>query len=132
MPNDESCDPFGQLQKFLWEGIAAGAIEAFLSPPKVTSQVSLRPVVSALARLQAQRGRTVSNQLRQSIRLSDVSCFVAGLLDGTRDSNQLEHLLRQAIESGSVVLGPFDHAESDCELVEKVLEVFRRTGFLIA
>ena len=132
VPDVASNDPADHCQRFLWTALAAGAIEAVLSPPRVTGRISPRPVVGTLARFQAQRGNRISNQLRESIGLSNVSCFIASLLDGTRDCNQLTQLLRQAIDAGTVVPGPFDHAENDGKLVEHVLEELLRSAVLIA
>jgi hypothetical protein len=124
--------PAGEFQRFLRAALVAGAIEAVLSPPRVTRKISQRPVVGPLARVQAQRGGCISSQLREPVRLSSVSRFIAGLLDGTRGYDQIVQGLRQAIDAGTVAPDPFEHGENDAELVRNVLASHGRAGLLIA
>ncbi len=129
---DNAEDLVAPWQEFLWKAISAGAIDIALFPPQVTNQISPRPTVSRLARVQAKQGIRVSNQLRETIFLSNASRFVASLLDGTRDCNQLKHSLRQAIDEGTVIPGFLEQSKNDGELVENALEVLRSAGMLMS
>jgi SAM-dependent methyltransferase len=131
-PRTGSKNGADRLKCFLLDAVTAGAIEATLSAPCVTSQISEWPTVTPLARLEAQRGNVVTNQSEQSIQLTDVSRLVAGLLDGTRDRRRLIAALRHELKAGRVSLGPLDQAEDVEGLVDQVLAGLCRWGLLVA
>jgi hypothetical protein len=120
------------LTRFLLDAMTAGAIEAMLSAPCITSRISERPTVSPLARLEAQRGNFVTNQTQQPVRLTDLSRLVAGLLDGTRDRRALIAVVSQKLKAGHVSLSPFEEAADLEGLLEQVLAVFCRSALLVA
>lgn len=62
-----------------------GHLELRTDPLHALSKAGLRPVVSPLTRLDASRGRRVTNQLHRAVTLSPEVAGVAALLDGTRD-----------------------------------------------
>jgi SAM-dependent methyltransferase len=124
----EGPDP---LMRFLLDAVTAGAIEATLSPPCVTSRISDRPLVSPLVRVEAQRGNVVTNQRHESIRLTAVARLVAGLLDGTRDRRGLLAAVSQELKAGRVSVGPFEESDDVEGLLEEVLSGLCRRALLV-
>jgi methyltransferase-like protein len=60
-----------------------------MEPEQLTNTVSERPVASALARLQAERGMLITNQRHEPVSLDEFSRNVLLQLDGTRDQAAL-------------------------------------------
>jgi SAM-dependent methyltransferase len=120
-----------RLMCILLASLMTGAIEATISAPPVTSRISERPAVSPLARFEARRRYTVTNQTQNPVRLTNVSRFLAGLLDGTRDRRELIELLSRELESGRVSRELFETAEDARGLVDEALVRFRRAGLLV-
>jgi hypothetical protein len=73
----------------------ARLVELHLHAPAFASEVSERPLGSALARAQIQNGHSVSNLLYGSVEIDDETARrLLSLLDGTRDREQLLAELR--------------------------------------
>ena len=103
------------------------------APPRMTSRAGERPAMSALARLQAEKGRWLTNLKHESVRLTDIERLVARALDGTRDRRALGEMISRSIDAGLVSLGPFDPEAGDVDqLVESALEFFGRVALLVA
>jgi len=73
----------------LLQGYGMGAIELRTWQPASARVPSARPVASPLARLQAQRGHTVTNLRNDLVQLSELLHRIMPLLDGTRDVDAL-------------------------------------------
>lgn len=67
------------------QGYAARAIELRAASPRLTRVPSARPVASPLARLQAERSRTVTNLRHEPVTINEMPRQLLLLLDGTRD-----------------------------------------------
>jgi len=122
------------LTRFLLDAVTAGAMEAALSPPRIAARVSERPMVSPLARLEAQQGDVVTNQKQQRVRLTAASSLVTRLLDGSRDRDKIAAVVGEDLRSGCLSLSPFDDGnDGDVNgLVERVLDLLRRLALLVA
>jgi hypothetical protein len=80
----------GPVEDALLRGYAANFLELHACPPRVASRPGERPRVSALARVQAQRGELVTNLRHRAVRLEDeLGRRLVTLLDGTRDREAL-------------------------------------------
>lgn len=130
--NSRRNDNTDQMMRFLQAAVTVGAVNLHLSPPRIACRVSRCPVVSPLLRLQAQRDRVVMNQLQQPLCLSAASRFLAGLLDGTRDHQQLAEMLEQEVTAGRIVRSPWEQEEDPEKLVHQVLAELCRCGLLVA
>jgi methyltransferase-like protein/cyclopropane fatty-acyl-phospholipid synthase-like methyltransferase len=72
---------------------AADMLELRVKAPPMTLALSTRPVASALARLQAERGLPLTNLRHGRVILDEFSLRLLRLLDGTRDRDALLAML---------------------------------------
>jgi hypothetical protein len=94
------------------QALAAGLIRCFgqkrvelgTLPPKFVVEISDRPVASALARVQAQLGETVTNLRHETGTLNDFGREVLWLLDGDHDRPALLEKLGRAAREGRFTL----------------------------
>jgi methyltransferase-like protein/cyclopropane fatty-acyl-phospholipid synthase-like methyltransferase len=97
---DEDTRVLGEL---LLRAYAGGIIELHMHPPRFVSEVSERPVASPLARLQSQKGGSVTNLRHYNLAVEDVPArYLLPLLDGSRDHAALLNDLVAAVESGII------------------------------
>jgi methyltransferase-like protein/cyclopropane fatty-acyl-phospholipid synthase-like methyltransferase len=81
---------------------AAGLIDLHLHRPKFSLEVSERPVVSPLVRMQLKKGVFATNLLHNTIRIDDpLGRYLLIMLDGTRDRKQLVADMFELIKSGA-------------------------------
>jgi hypothetical protein len=91
------------LSGMLLRLFAANFVELHLCPPVFAGHASDRPLVSALARAQAQCGSTVTNLRHASVEIEDEAARqLLFLLDGTRDRPQLLAELRKRAHPGEI------------------------------
>jgi methyltransferase-like protein/protein-L-isoaspartate O-methyltransferase len=117
--------------------LTSSGVAGFMAwPPLVTTEISSRPEVSALAREQAQSGALVTNQLHQAVRLEDekVRRFVQ-LLDGRRSVEAIVMEMSRILESmPSTAKGKAAETEGGSsvrEEVERSLKVVSKLGLLV-
>jgi hypothetical protein len=78
------------LCEALAHAAARGVVQLHAQPPAVSARAGERPLVSALARLQAHAGTTVATLRHGTVRIEhDLDRAVLQLLDGTRDRTAL-------------------------------------------
>jgi methyltransferase-like protein/SAM-dependent methyltransferase len=65
--------------------------------PRFVPMVSERPVISAVAREQAKRGKVVTTMRHENAEMDDTGVFLAPLLDGTHDRAALLEMLKSAV-----------------------------------
>ncbi|HTO88559.1 MAG TPA: class I SAM-dependent methyltransferase [Thermoanaerobaculia bacterium] len=94
----------GDLAQVLLVGYRAGILDLSRTPPAFASDVSQRPLVSALARIQAAEDEYVSTLLHGTMKPDDLERFVLGCLDGTRDPAAVTDMFARNIESGAYEL----------------------------
>ena len=81
---------------------AANLIELHVSAPQLVVDPGERPIASAVARLEIERGNTVTNLLHRTIEVSDKLCAeMLRLLDGTRDRRALREELQSRASSAN-------------------------------
>lgn len=72
-------------------------VELHMYPPQCVMTVSQRPVLSAVARAQAQHGNVVTNMRHENAEMDNTSLFLAPRLDGTNDREALLAMLKDAV-----------------------------------
>jgi methyltransferase-like protein/cyclopropane fatty-acyl-phospholipid synthase-like methyltransferase len=78
------------LAETLLRAYAGGLIELSVFPPRLVTSPGNFPVVSALARVQAEEGSRVTNLRYHNLQIDDPLCMeLLRLLDGTRDRSRL-------------------------------------------
>jgi methyltransferase-like protein len=130
-----------QLSEALLQAHLAGYVELHAYQPPFVTSVSERPMASALARLQLQKGIAISTLRHQSIRVEGaLSRNLLLLLDGTRDRAALLCDLTGLIKSGTATFNvdgrPIDDLDPNLadlsDGLEKNLEDLARLGVLVA
>jgi methyltransferase-like protein len=114
-------------------------VELSTQPPRFTSTVSDRPVVSPLARLQARSGHHLTNLRHETVMVDDVGRRLAEQLDGSRDRQALRDLLVELVLSeqldveaeGQPVREPEKVREIAAQTVEQQLAELARHALLI-
>jgi hypothetical protein len=113
------------LEAILTDAYLCGIVDLHVHPPAFTSRAPDRPVASALARLQARTGDSVTTLLHTHVRIADANALrLLPLIDGTRDRTALAAAAKQI----AVDIDP-SHTE---DFVNYALEKFARLGLLMA
>ena len=91
------------LGEFLLTAAAAGAVELRTRAPELATAPGERPLASALARWQANRGPLVSTLAGASVKLEgSLARNLLLLLDGTRDRRAIVEQLGNLVEAGQL------------------------------
>jgi methyltransferase-like protein/cyclopropane fatty-acyl-phospholipid synthase-like methyltransferase len=88
---------------------------------RFTVEVSDRPLVSALARLQAREGNAVVNQRHRLVLLNDLDRLVLGCLDGTRDRAAVLEAVVQVATAGGLTIETPDGLPPSPEALRETL-----------
>jgi methyltransferase-like protein/SAM-dependent methyltransferase len=119
-------DAAEELSELLFALFSSGIAHCSISAPRFTCDVSERPVASPLARLQAGRGRLVTNLTHRSVYMAeDLPLHLLRLLDGTRD----HAALREEIAGFNGTIEPELRSGN---ALETILQGLARTCLLIA
>ena len=112
------------LATLLAEAYVADEIVLHVHPPRVADAAGARPLASPVARWQAARGASVTNQKHETLQLSDAAPrALLALLDGRRDRQAL------AAELGAT-LG-LDDLSARAERIDRYVRQFARLGLLV-
>lgn len=96
-------DDARELGEIILSAYGAGMVELRVREPHFTLEVSERPEVSPLARLQARHDTVVTNMRHESVMMDDpLSRHLLPVMDGTRDRAALLKSIATLIESGEV------------------------------
>jgi methyltransferase-like protein len=102
-PNAE--DDAQEVGNALLQAYGAGYVELHVQQPPFVTEVSERPIASALARLQLQQGNVVSTLRHTTLRIEDsLGRHLVMLLDGTRDRAALLEDLGELVQCGAATL----------------------------
>jgi methyltransferase-like protein/2-polyprenyl-3-methyl-5-hydroxy-6-metoxy-1,4-benzoquinol methylase len=96
-------------------------IELHVRPPALTAEIVSRPQASALARLQAESGPTVTSQRHQSVTLPALHRHVLRHLDGSRDSAALLQILTELALTGVLNVQHGRHPIRDRQQLQTLL-----------
>ena len=92
-----------EFAEFLAVNHAAGFVDVHTWEPPMTATPGARPVASALARIEVERGTRVTSLRHRQVEIDDpVVAAVLGRLDGTRDVAALREELNRTTRAGSV------------------------------
>ena len=118
------------LATVLFRAFCYDHLSLHLYPPQLTIAVSERPQASLLARREAEAGRLVTNLRHGLVSLEDpvVRRFL-GLVDGTRDVDQLVEDLGAALNGGP---DGSEEVSVTPETVRQNLEILGKLGLLVA
>jgi len=119
---------------------AARMVDFSTTAPSFISTLSARPLSSAFARREAERGNRVTNRRHESPALSDLQRNVLGKLDGQHDREALlEHLidlaerrLLEVREQGTLIQDPNRLRQLFPAVLEATLSELAQLAFLIA
>lgn len=89
--------------------LPTGALVAHLSENRAASWLSERPVLSALALMQARKGAShLTSLLPHSIAVDSTARFILGRLDGTQTLGQVADELAEAVSKGELTLAAIE------------------------
>jgi methyltransferase-like protein len=87
------------------------------SPP-----LSERPIASRLARLQAQRGKLVTNLRHQIIAIDELDRRILENLDGHHDCNQLLEMIEGFVANGTLIVGKKNKSDLSANNVKNIMK----------
>jgi methyltransferase-like protein/cyclopropane fatty-acyl-phospholipid synthase-like methyltransferase len=94
-----------ELADALLQAYTAGFVELHAHAPNFVTEVSERPMASALARLQLREGHVVPTLRHTAMKIDDkLGRQLALLLDGTHDRAALLNDLSECVKSGSAIV----------------------------
>ena len=102
-----------------------------MAPMPCTTRLSVRPVASALARLEARNDVLITTLVHTAARLSPFDRFVLRQLDGTRDAPAVVDEVVAAVARGELELQLADSVKVR-DAVGHALEQFRLSGLLVS
>ena len=91
------------LRDSLFQCFCDHLIELNVTQPNATTEVSERPVASALARHTAEPSRWVTTLTHEQVQLDEVTARILPLLDGTHDLLQVTAAVLRLTEDGTIV-----------------------------
>jgi hypothetical protein len=116
-------------------------VELHVHAPRVVTEVSDRPIASAVARLQAQEGDRVTNVRHERVELDQLNLYLLPFLDGSHDRAALVGRLEEGpVASGLLVIqddegAPIKHRDKIRDLLGESVDVrlqwLARAGILI-
>ena len=128
-PRAPGAEEVAALAGFLLQSYAIGFAELHVHRPGLVTQISERPVASALARLQIQSGPAVSSLRHRVIKLEDAPLqHLLALLDGTRDRAALLLAMKDFLPAGGIILPATDLAGP----LENSLRALALSGLLVS
>ena len=105
----------------------AGVVGLHRQTPKLVTEVSDRPKVAPLTRLQAREDRSVTNQWHQRVVLGAFERELVQLLDGEHDMGQIEVEMARLMKSGRLTGKDAMGASAD-NVREKLADVLEQFG----
>ena len=106
----------------LLRSFAAGVTELHVWTPSFVTDVSERPLASAVARHQSRRGKRISTLRHTGLELNDaLSRKLLDLLDGTRDFAALAEALSVFVQSSEATLESEGERVSEPAQIRKII-----------
>jgi len=106
--DDDIYQKFGSPERALMTDLllcyTADVIELHVCPVQIVTEVSNTPVVTPLARCQAESGQSITNQRHERVDLADFSQHVIRFLDGKHDRQSLVDELMTLLDDGVLVM----------------------------
>ncbi|MBN1947171.1 MAG: class I SAM-dependent methyltransferase [Bradymonadales bacterium] len=123
-----------------WRDLAAhltrlyfgGLVQFHTRQAKVCNEIGERPMVSRVARVEAQARHTVTNGWHQAVLLDPPRWALIQVLDGTRTRAELVHWLEAFLKNNPAIGTQEAGGEAKpSQLLEAMLERFRRQALLV-
>jgi hypothetical protein len=92
------------LADFLIYLFGRDLIDMYIDPPRFLPAPGNTPTVSSFVRLQAEKGRRITNLKHETIELGDLERTLVGAMDGSRDRQALLELLVKQVATGKLVV----------------------------
>lgn len=127
-----------QLGSMILELFAAGQVELRLRAPRYKVSLDERPLVSPLARAQAEKGPHVTNLRHDFVQLTDLQAQLVKMADGEHDRTAMCDKLEQLVDDGQLVIESKDAMASRdrlrallMEMIESDLDKLRFDALLV-
>ncbi|MCH8828890.1 MAG: methyltransferase regulatory domain-containing protein [Planctomycetes bacterium] len=132
-------EDFDSLGSLFLELFAKDLVTFRAEPLRYTTEVSLRPVASRLARRQAEEGEYATNLFNGTSRLDDLGRRLIRLLDGSNDASALRLAIRESIAAGDLIIEDYGQDSGNGvsdefldELLQQKLEELARSALLLS
>jgi methyltransferase-like protein len=96
-------------------------VEFHVHPPRFVTQVSDRPIVSPVARLQAKDTRHVTNLRHESVKLDGLAYHLIPYLDGNWGREGLLQILKEWANEGIIEVRQGDELITEAAQIERAL-----------
>lgn len=129
-------DPRERLASDLLTLYVKRLVRLWIDPPPSTPSVAQRPKATSLAIWQANQRMTITNLRHERIRLSPAELLILASLDGSREIDDLQGLLGEAIARGDFEVRdgdrvvPAPEPRQVSELLQLILSSLARHGLL--
>jgi methyltransferase-like protein/ubiquinone/menaquinone biosynthesis C-methylase UbiE len=111
------------LAQILFEAYGAGLLDIHVYQQKFVMEVSEKPVVSPLVRIQLQKGPVITTLNHATMRIDDpLGRYLLIMLDGTRTRDQLIADLYEVIKSGAASVKEDGQAITDMDKALNILQ----------
>jgi methyltransferase-like protein/2-polyprenyl-3-methyl-5-hydroxy-6-metoxy-1,4-benzoquinol methylase len=97
------------------------AINIYIDPPHIKKQVTNKPLVRPITRLQAKYSQWTTNQLHQPISVDTMSKFLIPMLDGNHTFTAIKNKIFKFVKDGSIKLDvEFNNSVDDKIIMQQV------------
>jgi len=126
-----------RLAEALLTAFSVNVAQICLHPPRWAGEVRGRPVVSALARCQANRGTFVTNLRHQAIKIGPLEQGIIHRLDGDHDRAALASELQARVAAGEITVKHGDQVVKNpdprllAEVVDQTLQFMSNHALLV-
>lgn len=96
-------------------------VELHIHPARFTTEVSVCPLASPWARLQADEPGQITNLRHERVELDEMARFLLRHLDGTRDRAALFNIVAKPLRDGTLVVRQNDQPVEDIAQAEAIL-----------
>lgn len=121
--------------------MVGGLIDVSYTPSLCTREVSVKPKISGVTRLQALSTDRLTNARHETIKLDDLTRHIAGLMDGEKTHFEIRNGLKEMLRNGTLTMRkdgePLPAPEGEvleqiaAEAVAKALDRLRQAAMLI-
>ena len=130
--DDSAQEEVDGLPALLLRLARAGMIGLMVSPSPFTTQLSVRPTASGLARWQAGQRAPISDLRHVPVKVPPLAVFLLPYLDGTRDREQLVAEVQRALDDGRMAVPMRPNAVQIGSVVDEALRHLASSALLVS